>query len=457
MKVNEKIRPIIGLEASKYLKNRLELKRRIVAGNDAKIEFGNFMALYTKYEENETTVTIDGNKKISVEEVAKMLKKVLVEHRSNQVFLSDADIEELLGYVRESIEKCGLEEDDVEYSENGFIRLTLDALEDHFREQQDVNSEKMARVQSFNRFFHLGDTVGFDNRLGGVIKCESEKENFDGGKFFIRTQDYERVCRIDRDGNDLVIPGALEREVVAILDELYLGILNAKDFSTGSDDVLGVFRKFEENGISKAQALTYDGRIYEVTDGMEEGKVSLEMPLREVLERNGLSFAIQEVYVNRDFNRLVRIYNNSVNYSLEDKKQIDEATEAAVEWWASSLAFPTFFNGDTSKMGAMLSVLGMMEASEVPAPSAEKIELFKMYLRDLVKKNMYSIPGGFYLRTDYGPQGELLEAVQKAEIDVRFPWKTTMSLNKDVVKVNGTDIYRAANMDMNDGSAGPQF
>lgn len=115
-----------------------------------------------------------------------------------------------------------------------------------------------------------------------------------------------------------------------------------------------------------------------------------------------------------------------------------QSVEVAVEWWANKIQTPTVYdNGDTSKTGAMTSLLASMLASNARnGLNSEQIQKFKEILSNLIYQEIENY-GFSTLTVDYQPQGILGEAAMVSQIDESlFPWKTNMSIYTEQVVVS---------------------
>lgn len=436
MALSKELKSDIAEVAVKYLENRMNVKQRLLSFDDNAIWFDDFMELYTNCDDM-------------------LAKKEIANTQGSLVRIKWKEVEELLGYVKESIAEYGFVVASAPKSETRFVRECLDTLCTELEKKGD-EPEKLARVARFRAFFSINDSIGFESKLAGKIRCESGVGTLDKCVFSIQTQSHEFMTRVSEYGYDLGKPNVLENEVIAILDELYLGSLKIKGNANGPESVVGVFQVAKIDGEVKAKALSYDDEVYGLTETNEDRKVMVGMKFRDALVMNGLDFAIENVYVDRDFNRVLMIYN-SIVMSEDERRHIDEAAQAAVSWWVRSTGQPNFLNGEISPIEQGLSKLALAEYAHVPTPPQEKFELFKEHLSNSIKRELYSNRGSITLRTDYGPWGELSQVVRESGIDVRFPWKTSMTVKRDEVKVNGEVIYKAQDKDMSGCSTGPQF
>ena len=105
----------------------------------------------------------------------------------------------------------------------------------------------------------------------------------------------------------------------------------------------------------------------------------------------------------------------------------------ASNWWADAIKNPSFDNGDP-----FTSIFATLLTADMDKPSNDKVEKFKKYLADEIRKGIIENPNYFTLSVDYDPDEHLSKAASKAHLDTSvasFPWKTTMFVTRDKVSV----------------------
>ena len=114
-----------------------------------------------------------------------------------------------------------------------------------------------------------------------------------------------------------------------------------------------------------------------------------------------------------------------------------ETAKKAAKWWADHLrGNARLDNGDRSETGAMTLVLAtILQAKEKEKQSAEQIDRFEAELTKVLLKEK-----GNYVTVgvDYDPDYLLCVAAELAELPLggaTLPWKTTMWIEDDSVKV----------------------
>lgn len=110
---------------------------------------------------------------------------------------------------------------------------------------------------------------------------------------------------------------------------------------------------------------------------------------------------------------------------------MNPAAKAAATWWANKVCSPTFDNGDLG----IASMLALMNASLTPTPSNDQVQKMIAALAPKIDER-FSRTDYQTLGVDYGPDHILAEAAREAGISLsKFPWKTTMWAEQNVVTV----------------------
>lgn len=112
--------------------------------------------------------------------------------------------------------------------------------------------------------------------------------------------------------------------------------------------------------------------------------------------------------------------------------------EVAAAWWANKLRNITpacYNNGDESRVGGMGMMLAFLVADK-RRPEEEKVDAFEKELAEKIKQQVEEF-GRLYISCDYAPDDTLTELAYAHEIETGcFPWKTSMWISKEEVKVS---------------------
>lgn len=115
-----------------------------------------------------------------------------------------------------------------------------------------------------------------------------------------------------------------------------------------------------------------------------------------------------------------------------------EYNEVAAAWWANKLRNITpasFNNGDESSAGGMGMMMAFLVADK-RRPEDEKVDAFEKELAEKIKQEVEEF-GRLYISCDYAPDDLLTELAFTHEIETGcFPWKTSMWISKEEVKVS---------------------
>lgn len=115
-----------------------------------------------------------------------------------------------------------------------------------------------------------------------------------------------------------------------------------------------------------------------------------------------------------------------------------EYNEVAAAWWANKLRNITlgcYNNGDESYIGG-IGMLAAFLAADIRRPDSIDIDNFERELGEKIKQEVEEF-GRLYISCDYAPDNLLAELAYIHEINIGcFPWKTSMWISKEEVKVS---------------------
>jgi hypothetical protein len=114
---------------------------------------------------------------------------------------------------------------------------------------------------------------------------------------------------------------------------------------------------------------------------------------------------------------------------------IEEICKIASSWWTNVIKNPKMDNGDESQAGMLINMLATLNTSKI-TPEQQKQFNYELYeeIKNTIKD--YDDTQIMWLDVDYGPNKYLSEPAEKCNISLNnFPIKTTMQINKHVVKV----------------------
>lgn len=177
------VRKEIANFTTTYLRNLLILNRTLITFTKEPITFANFMSLYNKYLETikyedrlkhegkpTNSVKINGET-IAMRDLMVDLKCALVVDKADSIALNDDEINELVDYLGESIEKYGLGNIPCSLNENFFMRGVLRRLRDDMAE--NLSEESMAkynRVSDFMSYVYFDENMGIQPEISGRIE-----------------------------------------------------------------------------------------------------------------------------------------------------------------------------------------------------------------------------------------------------------------------------------------------
>ena len=120
---------------------------------------------------------------------------------------------------------------------------------------------------------------------------------------------------------------------------------------------------------------------------------------------------------------------------MSDLTKVDKICKIASNWWANAIEHPKMDNGDYSREGRALNLISTIMVQLI---TTEQQKQFNEELYNEIKNILknYNENQSLYLSVDYSPNKYLSEPAKKCNISLNnFPIKTTMQINKHVVKV----------------------
>lgn len=432
-KINRSVMSKIADETIDYLKSRMLLNQDLISKKQNNMDFKTFMALYNKYKYAIKIQRAVSKKKLieTTPEGRNILKsrKEFIMNYADSIVLTEKDIDELMGYVREFIEEYGIPSLNSQ-NETRFLINVLNELKDSFELDSTGNTnQKYERICDFESYFRLTYNQGFCPILSGEICSDSDSI------FKIINHEHNIICEFDNNGINVVNKPV--NEDIYIASKMYFGSMlvnnpNGKGFLK----IVDIFLEVIENGESKLKSIFYNNKLY------YKNSVYLKGKLNDVLDSEDLSFLVQDIYDRSSLRNLVNCFNNSLNMTIEDKNKIESAVSAAVDWWANVICHPDFDNGDKNSLGKIYMITAQLNNLIKLPPKNENIEKFKEKLGNIIKRSLFN-DNSITLVVNYMPDINLSTAVEEAKLDVSFPSHVDMYVSKDEVSVQcgvGTSI-----------------
>lgn len=425
-----------------YLKKRMMINQELISKDENKIDFETFMAEYNKFEKwlefaekypDKINEIDEFNVPFSFSESVFSLEKEFISANSNSIVLTENEIDELMGYIKESIEKYGVRNyglRDPEYKSNEtfFIRKVLDTLVNEMAViKNELEIEKLKRIEKFRSYFYLNDNTGFCRKIQGRIGYEYPN-------FYISTHNYRSVCKINENGinniNELE-NNELENEEILIADKIYVGILS------NNKSKIYVFLEKIVNGQRKMKAILHDNGIYDIADEKNQtdcGAIIFDK-INDFFAKRGAKFLASNIYTDKTFAKTLCAYNNFCKLTRKKRKKMNNIVEIAISWWADKLSSQPFDNEVDNENCKNLNLLGQIISSHTLTLNEKRIQKFKTILENKIKvKLLYLNTNGLYL-DNYSPRLELYEAIKEAQLNEAFTLNTIMDITMDEIKV----------------------
>lgn len=433
--MNENQKKEIAKAAIAYLKNRMMINQKLISMGDNQIDFEVFMTLYNKYlkiidyvEEHPDEMEDSAKDQISFVEKVGQLKRDFVRLNADSIVMTEEQIDELMGYIKESIEKYGLNSTDF-YNENDFVRQALSQLVKKMSETKDESTDgKIERVKDFLTFTKVNQNVGFCQTIEGHISYYSD------GKFCISTHNLKSVCRINKEGINEVTNKELDEEDILIADKMYVGSL------TNHENMFCIFLEKMINGKRKMKAISYNQEIYDIfgEKNQTDNIISLERAIiydniNDFFKKNNFGFLASNMYTKESFRETITAFNELNNMLPEKRNEIENIVEISTSWWIENLSSHSFDSG-MEGIDENLNLLEEMLPNNTTTSKEKEMQEFKNILGNRIRILLLSRPM-FGLMVDYRPEGELARVVKESKLRGTFPVKTHMNISSDKIEV----------------------
>lgn len=424
MEENKKLQPtedarkLIAEASANFLRSRLELSQELVS------------------DRKESTITLqDYIREVEDNRDDREVLEYLKNKYSHNIILNSSEIESLVSLIRESLTKYSI--GDVAYF-TSFSHLVSDAVRNYINNlstDSPLTEEEIMYKATASKFGYLkfGDDYhfGIDSRVDGRVSWGYFDE------FDIRDSQNNLVAKIGLDGTDKMVAENIEKkeEHIFFAKDLFMGSLY-KSEDNQHYSTLFLRKKIDDKEYMKA--IIIDDKLYPITSKLyptqEDGDCAVVVSdMNTALQLRGCSYLVEDIYNGYDLYSIVNVWNNLLELTEEDIQKMNSAIEVASNWWADAIKNPSFDNGDP-----FTSIFATLLTADMDKPSNDKVEKFKKYLADEIRKGIIENPNYFTLSVDYDPDEHLSKAASKAHLDTSvasFPWKTTMFVTRDKVSV----------------------
>lgn len=117
----------------------------------------------------------------------------------------------------------------------------------------------------------------------------------------------------------------------------------------------------------------------------------------------------------------------------KEVSELDKICKLASNWWYNTIQNPKFDNGDETRLSSILGILAVQKA-ELDQYKLFKEKLYNKIKEELLKRNESDV---FILSCDYSPDRNLCNIADQCNISLNnFPWKTTMWVSRNHIKVS---------------------
>lgn len=380
------------------------------------------------YIDEHTEEIIDENQSSVVEKIVSLEEK-FVRCNVDFIVMTECQIDELMSYIKESIEKYGVVSTNY-YNETFYIRSVLERFVSKIKEDNSKESSaKLEKVETFLAFVRASENVGFCELLEGHI-------SYTDNKFYISTHNSKLVCKINEDGINEVTSNELEDEDLLLADKMYLGNL------TGNESMNCIFLEKIVNGQRRVKAISYNQEIYDVY-GFDESQIEnsnksekafLYDKLNDYFEKMEFPFLCSNIFTKDSLFETIGAFNKLCKMSLEERKEIENIIDIATSWWVNNSSSYCFDDAIEGQIGENLNLLEEMFPNDADVLNKKQIKKFKETLGNKIRVILLSrhICG---LHVEYCPEGELADAIKESKINSHFPIKTRMTITRDKIEV----------------------
>ena len=205
MLIAEKIRQV--------LKTKMLINQNILARENSygTISYDKFMGLLEHFKERLSTA-----EKYCCEDIEKEYQDFLKQYE-NKVILKEHEIDQLLAYVKSSIMRFGIPQNQEEYTSNSLVKYVLLMLDDFIRE---CYGEEDKELGTWIDFICSRENAGFYDKTSEIYRLNGE-----GEEYFTISDYHKKIYAIDVDG-EISINEHVDFSNVLYRDDLYLGSIS---------------------------------------------------------------------------------------------------------------------------------------------------------------------------------------------------------------------------------------
>lgn len=388
-----------------YLKNRMILNQGLINSNDITISYNDY---------------INGLNNVLNTKDSALIYRYFTRYKNN-IILTEEQIDELMAYIKLSIEKhhFGFQKNNMTESE--FIVNLLNIL----ITDNQLDIQNRTKLDNWIKFFatFLSENCGFANEISSSINIERKCA------FSIINHDCITVYAVNEDG--LEIANKLsEPERIIIGSNIYEGALH-----TGStSSLLSVFLAKTEDGNVRMNPILFGNvdTLYDVKPNEDNQFVGIFNSFDDDLRAFGLDPLIKRVYSKNEFISVYVTYLKYKNLCSSAKQRIDILTNEAAEICTNVVLQKireNFFGENYDKFISRKSdeVFDVFEE--------DRVRLFKEILRKYFKIDLLNASK---VEIGFNPYVErrLQQAATKAGVDIIIPKDFKLLIANDKIYVN---------------------
>lgn len=412
--MNEKQRKEIAKFVVVYLKNRMMIKQKLISMTDNQIDFETFMTSYSKFLDIKNNLVDD-----SFSETVSMMEYDFVRN-ADCVVMTEEQIDELMGYIKESIENYGLYSKYF-YNETIFVREVLEELVFKMEKtESEIKCEKLKRIEQFLSFTQIDENIGFCEAISATIYNED--------KFCISSYDAKCICTINNEGINEITSNELDDEDLLIADKIYAGYL------TNNENAMYIFLEKTVNGQRKMKEISETQEIYDILGEKNKNekittikKAVLYDKINDFFKKLEVPFFAlnsNNIYMKNSFWEIIVAFNKYRNMSLDERNEIEKIVNIATSWWVDNTSFRSVDCGICSKIAETFpSLVEILENSVHFSESEEdKIQKFKEVLGNKIRILLLSRPMFGLTNKIFDADEVLRSAIKESGVTGSFPY-----------------------------------
>ncbi|MDE6141314.1 MAG: hypothetical protein K2G03_01795, partial [Bacilli bacterium] len=220
---------------------------------------------------------------------------------AKKVILNDQEIDKLLEYVRNSIVKFGICQNQKEYSSSELVKFSLNLLKENINQN---NSEENKELISWINFITTSPESGFLKKNDVQYEIKD-----DGQEYFIIKEEGEKIFAISMDG-DVSIDEELDYQNSLLDKDLYIGCIDYE-----GERIITILYQKDGNYYPVFFNQESSNRMERIEQRLKQNAKAI-ISLSSLLEFKGLSHLIEPIY-DKKILEYIALTINEKGYSMD--------------------------------------------------------------------------------------------------------------------------------------------